>query len=226
MAMETCREQPDPEIPRAAAPESIGEIDMTQNFDEFAFSRRPGYDEPTVRKEFAQLMPLRTIVVYCYDPRAAGIPEAVAKEFGDVFPGELLTDEAGNGIATTGTMLTVVVAGGRAGDALRSITVGQHLFSIENVVIVHHTYCGATSYTEAGIAEAFRRELGQDIEGLYPSESVCIRDYRSSLEHDVALVRASAGTPKHANIYGYVYDIDRLELTRICQDESDVGQVA
>jgi carbonic anhydrase len=199
---------------------------MTLNFDEFAFSRRPDYDETTVRKEFAQLMPLRTIVVYCYDPRASGIPVAVAEEFGDVFPGEVVTDEAGNGIATTGTMLAVVVAGGRAVDALRSITIGQHLFGVENVVIVHHTLCGASSYTEAGILQAFRRELGQDIEGLYPSESVSIRDYRSSLEHDVALVRASAGTPKHANIYGYVYDIDRLKLTRICQDESELERVA
>lgn len=199
---------------------------MPLNFDDFAFSRRPDYDEATVRKEFAQLMPLRTIVVYCYDPRAAGIPEAVAKEFGDVFPGDVVTDEAGNGIATTATMLTVVVAGGRAMDALRSITVGQHLFGVENVVIVHHTHCGASSYTEVGIIEAFRRELGQDIEGLYPSESVCIRDYRSSLEHDVALMRASAGTPKHANIYGYVYDIDGLRLTRVCQDEPDVERAA
>jgi len=199
---------------------------MPLNFNDFAFSRRPDYDEATVRKEFAQLMPLRTIVVYCYDPRAAGIPDAVARELGDVFPGDVVTDDAGNGVATTGTMLTVVVAGGRAMDALRSITVGQHLFGVENVVIVHHTHCGASSYTEAGIIEAFRRELGQDIDGLYPSESVCIRDYRSSLEHDVALVRASTGTPKHANIYGYVYDIDQLKLTRVCQDEADVERVA
>jgi len=199
---------------------------MPLNFNDFAFSRRPDYDEATVRKEFAQLMPLRTIVVYCYDPRAAGIPDAVARELGDVFPGDVVTDDAGNGVATTGTMLTVVVAGGRAMDALRSITVGQHLFGVENVVIVHHTHCGASSYTEAGIIEAFRRELGQDIESLYPSESVCIRDYRSSLEHDVALVRASRGTPKHANIYGYVYDIDQLKLTRVCQDETDVERVA
>jgi len=199
---------------------------MSASFDEFAFVRRPDYDEKTVRREFAKLMPLRTIAVYCFDPRAAGIPQAVAKEFGDEFPGEVVRDASGNGIATTATLLGVVVAGGRAVDALRSITVGQHLLGVENVVIVHHTYCGATSYTEAGIVEAFRNELGQDIEGLYPSESVCIRDFRSSLAHDVALVRASAGTPKHVNIYGYVYDIDRLELTRICNDESDVERAA
>lgn len=199
---------------------------MNERFDPYAFSRRSDYDEATVRKEFAELMPLRTIVVYCYDPRAARIPEAVAKEFGDVFPGEVVTDENGEGIGTTGTMLTVVVAGGRAVDALRSITVGQHLLGVENVVIVHHTHCGATSYTEEGIVDAFRDELGQDIRGLYPSESVCIRDYASSLAHDVALVRASAGTPQHVNLYGYVYDIDTHELMRVCQDEASAGRVA
>ena len=199
---------------------------MQGTFDEYAFSRRPDYDEAMVRREFAELMPLRTIVVYCYNPRAAGIPQAVAKELGDVFPGEVVTDNEGNGIGTTGTLLTVVVAGGRALDALRSITVGQHLLGVENVVVVHHTHCGATSYTEQGIVDAFREELGRDIAGLYPSESVCIRDFVSSLSHDVALVRASAGTPGHVNIYGYVYDIDTHELTRICQDEASGERVA
>ena len=65
--------------------------------------------------------------------------------------------------------------------------------------------------------EAFRNELGRDIAGLYPSESVCIRDYVSSLEHVVALVRSSAGTPRHVNVFGYVYDIDSHELTRVCE---------
>lgn len=199
---------------------------MHERFDQYAFSRSPDYDEGKVRQEFAELMPLRTIVIYCYDPRAAGIPQAVAQEFGDTFPGEVVTDDQGNGVATTGTLLTVVVAGGRAVDALRSITVGQHLLGVENVVVVHHTHCGATSYTEEGIVESFRRELGQDIAGLYPSESVCIRDYVSSLSHDIALVRASAGTPRHVNIYGYVYDIDSNELTRICQDEASSERVA
>ena len=199
---------------------------MSERFDQYAFSRRSDYDEASVRKEFAKLMPLRTIVIYCYDPRAAGIPEAVAEEFGDVYPGEVVTDEAGNGIATTATVLTVVVAGGRAIDALRSITVGQHLLGVENIVIVHHTHCGATSYTEEGIVEAFRQELGQDIAGLYPSDSVRISDYVSSLAHDVALVRASAGTPRHAKIYGYVYDIDTGALTRVCDDDASEGQVA
>ncbi|MDJ0949582.1 MAG: carbonic anhydrase [Alphaproteobacteria bacterium] len=188
------------------------------DFNAHAFSAQPGYDEATVRKEFAKLMPLRTVIIYCFDPRAAGIPEAVAKEFGDVYPGEVVTDADGNGIGTTTTVLNVVVAGGRAMDALRSITVAQHLLGVENVVVVHHTHCGASSYTADGIIAAFKHEHGRDISDLYPRESVCITDYAASLEHDTRLIRTSPGTPAHVNVYGYVYDIETGELTRVTAD--------
>lgn len=194
-----------------------------KDFSAGVFSARPGYDEATVRREFAELMPLRTIVIYCFDPRAAGIPEAVAKELGDVYPGEVITDPDGEVIGTTATVLNVVVAGGRAMDALRSITVGQHLLGLENVVVVHHTHCGATSYTADGIIEAFKTEHGADISELYPRESVCITDFESSLKHDTKLIRDSAGTPPHVNVYGYVYDIDTGELTRVVEDLAAAG---
>lgn len=187
-------------------------------FNAYAFSAQPGYDETKVRKEFAELMPLRTIVIYCFDPRAAGIPNAVAKELGDTYPGEVVTDADGNGIATTATMLNVVVAGGRAMDALRSITVGQHLLGVENVVVVHHTHCGATSYTPDGIIAAFKHEHGADIADTYPRESVAISDYAASLEYDTQLIRDAAGTPRHVNIFGYVYDIDNGALTRVTEN--------
>ena len=194
---------------------------MTQPSTDFtakAFSAQPGYDEASLREDFAKLMPLRTVIIYCFDPRAAGIPEAVAEELGDVYPGEAITDSAGEVAGTTATVLNVVVAGGRAMDALRSITVAQHLLGVENVVVVHHTHCGATSYTAEGIVEAFKREHGRDISDLYPRESVCISDYRSSLEYDTRLIREAPGTPPGVRIYGYLYDIDTGELTRVVED--------
>ena len=194
----------------------------SHDFTRKAFSTQPGYDEPRVRREFAQLMPLRTIVIHCYDPRAVGIPAAVAKDLGDEYPGAPRTDGDGNLVGMTASMLPVVVAGGRAMDALRSITVAQHLFGVENVAVVHHTHCGATSYTVRGIIEAFQRENDLDIADTYPRASVCISDYRSSLEHDVALIRAAQGTPRHVNVYGYLYDIDNGDLTRIIADRGVV----
>ena len=199
---------------------------LTHAFDAYVFAKQPGYDERAFRQTFATAVPLRTVVVYCYDPRAVGIPAAVAKEFGDVFPGVIVRDEAGKKVASTATLFEVVVAGGRAIDARRSITVAQHLFGIERIVIVHHTYCGATSFTADGIIEAYRREQGTDISSLYPRDSICISDYVTSLRHDVHLMRMSAGTPRKVPIYGYLYDIDSEDLSLIVDDRPAPNQTA
>ena len=192
-----------------------------QNFDEFSFSKQPDYNESAVRQAFSKAAPLKTVVVYCYDPRVTGIPKAVAEEFGDVFPGEVIIDENGDKAATTATMFEVIVAGGRATDALRSVTVAQHLFGIDNVVVVHHSNCGATSFTTDGIIDAFQHEHGLDISDSYPRDSISISDYVSSLQHDVQLVRESPGTPPHVNVFGYFYDIDTEQLTKIVDDSAE-----
>ena len=197
-----------------------------QDFDAYAFSKQPSYDEPTFRKEFAKAMPLRTVVIYCYDPRVVDIPAAVAREFGEVYPGDSITDAQGNTVAVTASLFQVVVAGGRAIDALRSVTVAQHLFGIKNVVIVHHTYCGATSFTTDGLIDAYKHEHDADISSIYERESISINDFVTSLEHDTRLMRESKGTPPHANIYGYLYDIDTDELSLVVEDKgpTEIGR--
>ena len=190
--------------------------------DTYVFSKQPGFVESKVRKAFKQAVPLRTVVIYCYDPRAVNIPHAVAKALpGEVYPGEIIRDEQGNKVASTTTVFPVVIAGGRAVDALRSITVAQHLFGIENIVVVHHTYCGATSFTPEGLMKAFHREQGVDISGLYDSANIAIADYESSLKRDTRLLRESKGTPKHVNIYGYLFNIDTETLTLIVADRAN-----
>jgi len=191
------------------------------DLDTYAFSKQPGFVETEMRKTFKQAVPLRTVVVYCYDPRAVNIPHAVAKAMpGEVYPVEIVSDEQGNKVASTTTIFPVVVAGGRAVDALRSITVAQHLFGIESIVVVHHTYCGATSFTPEGLIKAFHDEQGTDIWALYDPASIAIEDYESSLKHDTRLLRESKGTPKKVNIYGYLFNIDTEALTLIVEDRA------
>jgi carbonic anhydrase len=192
-------------------------------FDAFTFNKQPGFDEAATREALSKALPLRTVVVYCFDPRAVGIPEAVAREFSDVWPGEIQTDAQGNKVGSTTTLFPVVVAGGRAIDALRSVMTAQHLVGIKRVVVVHHTHCGATAVTADGIINAFKDEHGADVAALYPRDSICISDYVSSLGHDTRLLRQSPGTPPHADIYGYVYNIDTGALTQVVSDVASSG---
>jgi carbonic anhydrase len=142
-------------------------------------------------------------VIFCYDPRAAEIPNAVVKLFDDeVYPGEIILDGSGNRVASLTTIFPVIVAGGRAIDALRSVTVAQHLFEIQNIVVFHHSHCGATSFTADGIIDAYRHEHHLEISSLYQRSSICIADYEASLKHDTTLLRSHDGTPKHVNIFG------------------------
>jgi carbonic anhydrase len=188
-------------------------------FERYAFSAQPSFDEAATRASFARAVPLRTLVIYCFDPRACEIPNAVAELSADeVFPGEVRRDRSGHRVASSTTILPIIVAGGRATDALRSITVAQHLFGIRNIVVVHHSHCGATTFTVEGIVDAYKREHDADISGLYEPGSICITDFETSLMHDVALVRAHGGTPRHANIFGYFYDIDERTLTEVVRD--------
>jgi carbonic anhydrase len=192
---------------------------VEMNLDKYAFSKQPGFIETEMRKAFKQAVPLRTVVVYCYDPRAVNIPHAVARAMpGELYPGEIVRNERGEKVASTTTIFPIVVAGGRAVDALRSITVAQHLFGIENIVVVHHTYCGATSFTAEGLVTAFHAEQGVDISALYQRESIAIAGYESSLREDTRLVRGWKGTPRNVNIYGYLYNIDTEVLTLVVDD--------
>ena len=109
------------------------------------------------------------------------------------------------------------MAGGRAIDALRSITVAQHLFGIQNIVVVHHSHCGATSFTADGIIEAYKHEHHTDISDLYPEQHLH-RGLRDFAEARHCARSSHDGTPKHVNIFGYFYDIDTGALTEVVRD--------
>ena len=187
----------------------------------FAFNAATGFDEAGMREAFSHAVALRTVVVYCYDPRATRIPELVAEQLGDVYPGAIVVNEAGQKVASTTTIFPIVVAGGRAFDALRSIAVAQHLFGIENIVVVHHSYCGATTFTADGIIGAFHREHDADIAHAFPRDALCIADYEQSLKSDVTLIREQPGTPRAADIFGFFYEIDSGELILVASDPGE-----
>jgi carbonic anhydrase len=188
------------------------------DFSAFSYKAQPGYDEPAFREAFSHAIPLKTVVIHCYDPRAADIPQAIAKHFGEVFPGELLLDDHGNRVGSTTNIAQVVVAGGRAAEALRSISVADFLFDIEKVVVVHHSFCASTTYTKRGFFDAFKHEHGADVSHAYDDGSVTIDNFEESLKYDVRLVRAHPGTPAEVAVHGFFYNIDSGVLIEVVKD--------
>ncbi|HTI92730.1 MAG TPA: hypothetical protein VL727_19170 [Puia sp.] len=188
------------------------------NFSEFEFRNIPGFDQNTFQG-FDQAIPMKTIVIYCFDPRASEIPKAVADYFGDeVYPGENKLDDAGRRVGHTRTLFAMSNGGGRALQALQSIATMDYLFHYKNVVVVHHSFCGMTSYTPELLIEKFHDHHHVDISAMWDHEDMAIIDYEKTIKHDVNLLRNSPIVPRHLNLYGFFYEINSGKLTEVARD--------
>ena len=191
------------------------------NLDQFVLIKQPRVTEEGVREFFHKAADLKTVVITCMDPRSRGATAAVAREFGHNWPGENVVDENGMKVGHTTNIFEVVTIGGRAADALRSITMMEYTLGIkENIVVVHHSFCGNTGATPSGIIDAFKNEHHVDISTEYAPENLGISDFEHSLRHDVALLRNAPGVPNDLDIYGYVFDINTEKLFKVVEDRA------
>ena len=187
-------------------------------YSEFETRNQPWFDQFNF-KGFNQAIPMKTLVIYCLDPRAADIPEAVARHFGDeVYPGEMILDGAGNRVGSTRTLFTVTNGGGRASSALMTVAEMDYLFNVQNVVVVHHSFCGTSSYMPESVFTKFQNHYHADISKMFDHESLAITDFEESLQYDVRLLRSSPTVPKHVRLYGFFYEIGSGKLTEVVRD--------
>jgi len=187
-------------------------------FSDYEYRKQPGFDMNAFDGA-SQAIPMKTLVIYCFDPRAAEIPYAVAKHFGDeVYPGENILDEAGVRVGHTRTLFTETNAGGRAAFALESVAAMDYIFSVQNVVVVHHSFCGTTTLTPELLIEEFHDHHHADISTLFDHDSLAIMDFEESLNYDIKLLRESPAVPKHVKLYGFFYEISADKLIEVVRD--------
>jgi carbonic anhydrase len=187
-------------------------------FSAYEYRTQPGFDQNKFEGA-NQAIPMKTLVIHCFDPRAAEIPQKVAELFGDeVYPGENILDQAGNRVGNTRTLFVETNAGGRAASALLSVAAMDYIFNVQNVVVVHHSFCGTTTYTPDLLIGEFRDHHHADISTLFDRESIAIMDYEKSLKHDVELLRSSPAVPKQVKLYGFFFDINTGKLTEVVRD--------
>src|SRR5580658_7815950 len=145
-------------------------------FSGYEYRKQPGFDMNTFEGA-NQAIPMKTLVIHCLDPRAVEIPKAVAEYFGDeVYPGEIITDENGSRVGSTRTLFVATNAGGRAAFALESVAAMDYIFSVKNVVVVHHSFCGTTTLTPELIVEEFHDHLIIPAQGRQGFQSIVDSD--------------------------------------------------
>ena len=97
-------------------------------------------------------------------------------------------------------------AGGRVTeDMLRSLVISQQQLETREIVVLHHTDCGAQTFQNKDFQEHLKRELGVDVSD---QDFLPFQDIDESVREDMRLLKDSPLIPDDVVISGAVYDVD------------------
>ena len=96
--------------------------------------------------------------------------------------------------------------------ALEALVLGVHLLGVQRILIVPHTRCAMTKYTEPELREKISELSGQDAswQGFH-----VIPDQEVALRQDVAAVRSHPLIPETVAVGGFLYDVDTGVITQL-----------
>jgi carbonic anhydrase len=104
-------------------------------------------------------------------------------------------------------------AGGRVtDDMIRSATISSWLLGTREFLVIHHSDCGMTKFTDDVLHEKIRDATGADVSG---EEYLSFTDVDESVRDDVARLRNVKTLPDGVTVSGYVYDVRTGELREV-----------
>ena len=90
-------------------------------------------------------------------------------------------------------------------DMICSPAISQQQMGTREVVVLHHTDCGAQTFTNPEFACQLEKALGVDVSG---QDFLPFTDVEESVREDIALLRKSPLISSDVEISGAVYDVD------------------
>ena len=104
-------------------------------------------------------------------------------------------------------------AGGRAtDDAIRSALISSWLLGTREFLVIHHTDCGMTKFTDDVLHGMIRDATGIDVTD---DEYLAFSDVEQSVRDDVARLRDVKTFPEGVRVAGLVYDVRTGTLTEL-----------
>lgn len=104
-------------------------------------------------------------------------------------------------------------AGGRVTeDMIRSLVISQQQMGTREIVVLHHTDCGAQTFNNEDFQEHLKCELGVDVSG---QDFLPFQDVEESVREDMKLLRECPLIPDDVIISGAVYDVDTGRMIEV-----------
>ncbi len=96
-------------------------------------------------------------------------------------------------------------AGGRANqDALRSLIISQQMLGTNEVVVIHHTDCGMSSFSNEELSAQLTERFGAPAHDI---DFLPFADLVESVRDDIATIRDCPFIPETVAIHGFIYDV-------------------
>lgn len=89
-------------------------------------------------------------------------------------------------------------------DMIRSLTISQRMLGTREIVLIHHTNCGLSTFTEDEFDEQLLRETGA--RAHWKAES--FRDVDQSVRESIRRITQSPFVPFRDNVRGFVFDVE------------------
>ena len=104
-------------------------------------------------------------------------------------------------------------AGGRVTeDMIRSLVISQQQMGTREIVVLHHTDCGAQTFNNEDFQEHLKCELGVDVSG---QDFLPFQDIDESVREDMRLLQETPLIPDDVVISGAVYDVDTGSMREV-----------
>jgi carbonic anhydrase len=98
-------------------------------------------------------------------------------------------------------------------DVVRSLAISQRLLGTEEIVLIHHTGCGMSTFSE----EEFRAQLQAET-GIRPSWAVeTFTDVDEDVRESIARIHASPFIPRKDAVRGFVYEVETGRMREVTQ---------
>ncbi|HEY9476446.1 MAG TPA: carbonic anhydrase [Mycobacteriales bacterium] len=96
-------------------------------------------------------------------------------------------------------------------DVRRSLAISQRLLGTTEIMLIHHSGCGMTSFTDAQFAEEIEQDTG--IRPDWAAESFA--DVAGDVRQSIARLKADPLLPHTDAIRGFVFDVTTGALTEV-----------
>ena len=104
-------------------------------------------------------------------------------------------------------------AGGRVTeDVIRSLVISQQQMDTREIVVLHHTDCGAQTFQNTDFQAHLQQTFGVDVSD---QDFLPFTDVEESVREDIVLLRECPLIPDDVIISGAVYDVDTGRMTEV-----------